>query len=110
MILRLRHFRLVHCKLFEEACNECLFLTKDRMEFAGMKLEVSDVDEASSILRQLLRSEDLQNVAAVQRIASARVLDLTENEESTITNLYDSILQHWVAPLPSNMSIRIRQH
>ena len=79
------------------------------MNFAGLKIDVPDVDEASSQL-QTLSSKGHQNNAAIEPIASARVLDLSEDEMPTIADLYDTILQNWVAPLPSDVPIRVRQH
>jgi RNA polymerase I-specific transcription initiation factor RRN6 len=42
-------------------------------------------------------------------IAASHILQLTENEEPTISTLYDTILQKWVAPLPADVPIRVRQ-
>ncbi|KAH7398253.1 RNA polymerase I-specific transcription initiation factor RRN6-like protein [Pyrenochaeta sp. MPI-SDFR-AT-0127] len=80
------------------------------MEFAGLQIDVSDVDEASSRMQELFLSKDRHGVAEVYSIASGHVLDLVEDEEPSITNLYDSILQNWIAPLPPNVPIRLRQY
>jgi RNA polymerase I-specific transcription initiation factor RRN6 len=42
-------------------------------------------------------------------IAPSHILQLTENEEPTISTLYDTILQDWVASLPADVPIRVRQ-
>ncbi|KAF2129252.1 hypothetical protein P153DRAFT_431243 [Dothidotthia symphoricarpi CBS 119687] len=80
------------------------------MEFAGLKIDVPDVDEASSQLHALFPSEDRQCIVELQRIASVRVLELVEEEACAISTLYDAILQNWIAPLPIDVPIRVRQH
>lgn len=78
------------------------------MEYAGLKLDVPDVDDASSNLQHLL-SENEENALYVERIASARTLNLTEDGDPTISDVYDTILQTWVASLPPGVSSRVRQ-
>lgn len=78
-----------------------------------MKMEVSDVDEASTRFQRLSTSmnEHVQQVKnRLQRIGSARALDIIGNQEPTITSTYDTILQNWIAPLPSNIPVRVRQN
>jgi RNA polymerase I-specific transcription initiation factor RRN6 len=80
------------------------------LEFAAMKLDVSDVDEASLALQDLLDSQP-QGDATVEarQIASNRLLHVAEGELPSISGLYDSILQSWVAPLPPHVSRGVRQ-
>jgi RNA polymerase I-specific transcription initiation factor RRN6 len=78
------------------------------MEYANTKLYIPDVDEASSNLQDLLL-ENEENALFIQRIASARTLDLTEEDDPTISGVYDTLLQMWVAPLPPTVSSRVRQ-
>tara|TARA_R110002003_G_scaffold232_9_gene16769 strand:- start:5799 stop:6869 length:1071 start_codon:yes stop_codon:yes gene_type:complete len=81
------------------------------MEFAGMRVDVPDIDEASSSLLDLLTIEDKTESTEIRRIASTHVLHISNNEdESSISSLYDSMLQNWVAPLPPNVPLRVRQH
>jgi RNA polymerase I-specific transcription initiation factor RRN6 len=80
------------------------------MEFANMKLEVSDVDEASADLQGLFSTGDAQALVDVERIASARLLDLTEGDDLTIAGVYDAMLHTWIAPLPREVPIRVRKH
>jgi RNA polymerase I-specific transcription initiation factor RRN6 len=84
-------------------------LTEDRAEFAGMSLEVSNVDEASSSLHELFDTEDQGGPFCIRRIASVRLLHLGEDEDATISGLYDSILQTWIAPLPYRTPLRVRR-
>ncbi|KAJ4368162.1 hypothetical protein N0V83_006518 [Neocucurbitaria cava] len=79
------------------------------MELAGKKINVPDVDKASENLQQLFASGNGANFTEVQRIASVRILDLPEVEESTLLDLYDIILQTWIASLPPDVPTRIRQ-
>jgi RNA polymerase I-specific transcription initiation factor RRN6 len=80
------------------------------MEFANLKLDVSDIDEASANVHELLEVGGAsQHLLDIARIASARMLGLTEEGDPTISGLYDSILQTWVAPLPPEIPIRVRQ-
>lgn len=79
------------------------------MEYAIVKLDVPDVDHASSNLQDLL-VENEKNMLCLRRIASAQTLSLTEDGEPTISDLYDTLLQTWVAPLPPQVPVRLRQH
>jgi RNA polymerase I-specific transcription initiation factor RRN6 len=74
-----------------------------------MKIEVSDVDEASSSLRNLLYTDNESDTISTRHIASASLLHLGEEEHLTISALYDSILQNWIAPLPLDVPLRVRQ-
>ena len=76
----------------------------------GTSVNVSDVDETSTKLQELHFSESPSRANGAQWLASPSVLGLTDGEESSISNLYDNILQHWVAPLPAHIPTRVRQH
>ncbi|KAH8724887.1 RNA polymerase I-specific transcription initiation factor RRN6-like protein [Phaeosphaeriaceae sp. PMI808] len=78
------------------------------IEFAGMALEVPDIDEASSSLNELLTSQDRVGSLEVRRIASNELLHLGDYEPVTMSSLYDSILESWVAPLPTAIGLRTR--
>ncbi|KAI4952307.1 hypothetical protein J4E91_003769 [Alternaria rosae] len=79
------------------------------MECTHTQFHVADIDEASSNFQELFSSPSGQDTVDVQRIAAMRVLGLTEDGDLTISDAYDSILQTWVAPMPSEMPIRVRQ-
>ncbi|KAH7561425.1 hypothetical protein BM1_02529 [Bipolaris maydis] len=79
------------------------------MEYANTKLQIPDVDEASSNLQDLL-AENEENALFLQRIASAQTLGLAEEEDDpTISDIYDTLLETWVAPLPPTVPSRVRQ-
>ncbi|OAL54311.1 hypothetical protein IQ07DRAFT_595839 [Pyrenochaeta sp. DS3sAY3a] len=83
------------------------------LEFVSMKMDVSDVDEASTRFQELSTStnEHVQQAKnRLQRIGDTRALDIIGNQEPTITLTYDTILQNWIAPLPSNVPVRVRQN
>lgn len=80
------------------------------MDFAGLKIDVPDVDEASLKMQELSMLDERLNIAEIQRIAPSQVLCLTEGEAPTIADLYDTVLRNWVAPLPTGVPIRVRQH
>lgn len=80
-----------------------------RMDYAGSKINVSDVDEASSHLHELYLHTDPQVPVQLQPIAASRILQLADNEKPTLADLYDIILQHWIGPLPLNVAVRVRQ-
>jgi len=103
-----RNYRLEQCECLEDI-HAVSTLTGDRREFAGTPIQVSDVDEASTLLHGLSTPEDQDDLVAVRRIASAHVLHLGDEEQPTISSVYDSILQNWIASLPSDVSLRIRQ-
>ncbi|KAI8942657.1 hypothetical protein NX059_000710 [Plenodomus lindquistii] len=75
----------------------------------GSKLQVTDVDEASTILQELLLSEAGSKASGIHRIASVRVLKLDQTEEPMIADIYDTILGSWVAPLPRDVPVHVRQ-
>lgn len=69
-------------------------------------LYVPDVDEASARLQQLVTS---QGTSILRTIAAQSVLRIPGRENWSITNLYDTILEDWVAPLPTQTPIPVRQ-
>ncbi|KAH7069112.1 RNA polymerase I-specific transcription-initiation factor-domain-containing protein [Paraphoma chrysanthemicola] len=78
------------------------------MDSASTQIDVSDIDEASTMLADLFTFET--SSTRVRRIASTRLLQLGEVEEdATLASLYDTILQTWIASLPSDMPLRVRQ-
>ncbi|KAI4636389.1 hypothetical protein J4E83_001344 [Alternaria metachromatica] len=79
------------------------------MEFTHAQFHVADIDEASSNFQELFSSPNGQDTVDVQRIAAMRVLGLTDDSDLTISDAYDSILQTWVASMPPDMPIRVRQ-
>jgi RNA polymerase I-specific transcription initiation factor RRN6 len=83
------------------------------LEFSGTRLTVSDVDEASAKLPELLSYGDSQLVQRLQTIASGHVVGLASSavtEAPTIASLYDSVLENWIAPLPTNVPVSVRQN
>jgi RNA polymerase I-specific transcription initiation factor RRN6 len=79
------------------------------MDIVGLDIEVSDIDEASAALQDLIATEDPDATTEVRSIASSKMMHLGESEGPvTIASLYDAILQHWVAPLPTNVPRRVR--
>jgi RNA polymerase I-specific transcription initiation factor RRN6 len=71
------------------------------------------VDEASAKLPELFSSEAHQLFSELQAIASGPVVGLTGSSVSevpTIATLYDSILENWIAPLPANIPVSVRQN
>ncbi|EUC50753.1 hypothetical protein COCMIDRAFT_81025 [Bipolaris oryzae ATCC 44560] len=79
------------------------------MEYADTKLQIPNVDEASSNLQDLF-VENEENALFLQRIASAQTLGLAEEDNDlTISDIYDTLLEMWVAPLPPTVPSRVRQ-
>lgn len=70
-------------------------------------LDLSDVDEASVQVDQLF--EVGNSAYRLKRIAPSHVLRLPEIEQINIANLYDTILEDWIAPLPAEVSVMVRQ-
>lgn len=68
-----------------------------------------DVDEASNALAEVFSSTDLDASLEIRHVASLRLLDLSGDEQSSLAHLYDVLLRHWVAPLPQDVPVRIRQ-
>ncbi|KAH7088796.1 RNA polymerase I-specific transcription-initiation factor-domain-containing protein [Paraphoma chrysanthemicola] len=78
------------------------------MDFAGRQIDVSDIDEASTMLADLFTLEN--SLTRVRRIASIRLLQLGDDEaDATLSRLYDDILHTWIASLPPDMPLRVRQ-
>ena len=72
-------------------------------------IAVTDVDEASSKLDQLVADDDPQNTYKLQPIAPSQILSLSEDKQVSIADLYDTILQDWIAPLPAEVPVALRQ-
>lgn len=72
-------------------------------------IDVSDVDEGSAKVDQLFADNDPHSTYTLCSIAAARILHLPPTEQSSITDLYDTVLQHWVASLPIEVSVPVRQ-
>jgi RNA polymerase I-specific transcription initiation factor RRN6 len=85
-------------------------LTKGRMEALSSHINVLDVDDASAKLNELSVGGNKRNDVEFRRIASATALHWIDKEEPTISSLYDAILHYWIAPLPLEVPVRIRQH
>jgi RNA polymerase I-specific transcription initiation factor RRN6 len=85
-------------------------LTRHSLEFAGLKIDVSDVDEASASLQDLQLLDIQDSTHDTRRIADTHLLHLGADDQPTISDVYDSILQSWIATLPRDAPLRIRQH
>jgi RNA polymerase I-specific transcription initiation factor RRN6 len=79
-----------------------------RLELAESDVTVPDVDGTSAQLEDLFSRTDLWNL---RRIASQQALHLADADEETptISSIYDTILQSWIAPLPTSIPTRVRQ-
>jgi RNA polymerase I-specific transcription initiation factor RRN6 len=86
------------------------WLTNGRIETLNSHIDVPDIDEASAKLGELSIGSNHQNGTELRRIASTSVLHWVDNKEHTVSSLYDVILLNWVAPLPLEVPVRIRQH
>jgi RNA polymerase I-specific transcription initiation factor RRN6 len=80
------------------------------LEFAGMGISITDVDEASASLQALAQNDDEDENIGIRYIAAAHLLHLGRDEQSTIAALYDRMLETWIAPLPAEVSRRVRKH
>ncbi|KAF1924291.1 uncharacterized protein M421DRAFT_424930 [Didymella exigua CBS 183.55] len=69
-------------------------------------IDVPDIDEASAKVQQLFES---QSINVLRPIASQQVLRLPGAEQTSITNLYDTVLKDWVAPLTAQIPVSVRQ-
>jgi len=83
-------------------------LTFFRMEHANTKIDVLDVDKASSEIERLFSLQNRHETVELRHIASGNLLDLTEDGGTTISEVYDNILERWIAPLPPEVSVRVR--
>jgi RNA polymerase I-specific transcription initiation factor RRN6 len=75
-----------------------------------MELDIPDVDEASASLQQLLHDEGRDEAVEIRHIAAAQLLHLGTDEQPSITSLYDSMLETWIAPLTAEVPRRVRKH
>ena len=73
-----------------------------------MKIVVLDVDKASSEIEKLFSLQNRHENVEIRHIASANLLDLTEDGGTTISEVYDNILEKWIAPLPPEVPVRVR--
>lgn len=72
-------------------------------------VDLSDVDEASVKIGQLFQVDTPQNAYSLSYIAPSQVLHLPGLEQTSIADLYDTILQEWIALLPAEVSVPVRQ-
>lgn len=79
------------------------------MDSINSAISVADIDEASASIDELFASGDLQYFHVLQRIAPQHILHLPENRELSVVALYDTLLRDWIAPLPVDIPIRLRQ-
>ncbi|KZM24026.1 uncharacterized protein EKO05_0009328 [Ascochyta rabiei] len=79
------------------------------VEILDSTIDVVDIDEASTKINGFFATDDLERSYALQYIARAQVLHLPESEEQSVAFLYDTILQHWIAPLAADIPIPVRQ-
>lgn len=68
-----------------------------------------DIDDASAKVDELFADDLTRNGHLLRHIAPAHVLRLPVTENPSITNLYDTILQDWIAPLPAEIPVPVRQ-
>ncbi|KAJ4301356.1 hypothetical protein N0V90_003448 [Kalmusia sp. IMI 367209] len=80
-------------------------------EFAILRASVDDVDEVSAHLQKLFPTEGFASPSKLKKIASSHVLGF-ENDgnevPSSLSFIYDLLLQNWIAPLPGRIPARIR--
>ncbi|KAF3043106.1 hypothetical protein E8E11_008085 [Didymella keratinophila] len=69
-------------------------------------LDVPDVDEASAKFQQLATS---QGTSVLRPVAAQSVLRIPGNGQPSVANLYDTILEDWIAPLPTETPVPVRQ-
>ncbi|KAL6710212.1 hypothetical protein ACN47E_009158 [Coniothyrium glycines] len=79
-------------------------------DIVGSSIHLSDVDAASIELQRFCSLNNHENIVQIRQLASTAFLDLVEDEVPTISNIYDTILQTWIASLPSFVPARVRQH
>ncbi|PVH96918.1 hypothetical protein DM02DRAFT_730873 [Periconia macrospinosa] len=82
------------------------------MEYINSEIFVSDVVDASTGLVRLFPEEEHGDRLRLRRIASDYVLGLTETDDqetSTVLSLYDTLLKGWIAPLPAEIPVSVRQ-
>ena len=63
-------------------------------------------------MHDLFPGENRNDLLKLQRLASDNVLGLIETEDqetSTVLTLYDTILKNWIAPLPAEVPVPVRQ-
>ncbi|KAJ4985837.1 hypothetical protein SVAN01_08635 [Stagonosporopsis vannaccii] len=72
-------------------------------------VNVSDVDEESAMVDQLFADDSSQSTNTLYPIADAHVLHLPPTERISIADLYDNVLQDWIASLPAEVAVPVRQ-
>ena len=79
------------------------------LEVFDCVIDVSDIDEASSKLDELFAADYAADSQLLRRIASAHVMNSPASEEASATSLYDKMLEDWIATLPAEIPIAVRQ-
>lgn len=80
-------------------------------EASNTALRVADIDEASAQMQDLVHQYDRSQSLDAQHITFLYPLPMetAHGQEVDMSSLYDSILQHWIAPLPASIPSRTRQ-
>lgn len=81
-------------------------------DISGINITVSDIDEASSRLQHLLSLNTFGHKIELRKIASDQALDLLDGRAQpplTALAIYDQLLDTWVASLPGDIPVRVRQ-
>ena len=91
-------------------CRVRTRLTDGRSESLRSHIIVLDVDDASAKLNELSIEGSKRDDIELRRIVSASALHWIDNGEPTISSLYDAVLLHWIAPLPLEVPVQLRQH
>lgn len=92
---------------FPTVLEEITVLIPYSVEVLDNAIDVVDIDEASVMVNELFVPRD--NESPLQQIAPARILHIPESEDRSVASLYDTILQNWIAPLPVEIPISVRQ-
>ncbi|KAL5400066.1 hypothetical protein PMIN06_001047 [Paraphaeosphaeria minitans] len=80
-------------------------------EYAEATVTVEDIEDASTKLQGLLSTKQYVSSLEPQMIASDLVLGLGDQgaQASSLSSVYDLVLQNWLASLPGAIPARIRQ-
>jgi RNA polymerase I-specific transcription initiation factor RRN6 len=81
------------------------------METCDTAIRVTDVDDASLQIQELLDQNDRSHPFEAQRVAFLQSSQpgAPNDHQGDMSSLYDSILQHWIASLPASIPSRTRQ-
>jgi RNA polymerase I-specific transcription initiation factor RRN6 len=82
------------------------------LEYAEAIVTVEDIDDASTKLQGLSSTDAYVSSLEPRRIASDLVLGFggeAPQEPSSLSYVYDLVLQNWLASLPENIPARVRQ-